>query len=211
MKVIVVASRKGGVGKTTICGSLAVAAVKAGASKVAVMDLDEQGSLSQWWNAREDEQPMFANVPLDDLEPALEQMRNVGVDYVLIDTAPGMTADNAAALKRILAAADIVLVPTRPSPHDLRAIGKTVELVESAGKKMVFVVNGAANRARITGEAAIELSQHGTVSKVVLYQRTDYASSMIDGRTVQELDPSGKSAQEVAELWKYVVTQLRKS
>lgn len=72
-------------------------------------------------------------------------------------------------------------IPTRPSPHDLRAVGSTVELVEAAGKRMVFVINGAAQRAKITGEAAIALSQHGTVAPVTLYQRTDYAASMIDG------------------------------
>jgi chromosome partitioning protein len=45
---------------------------------------------------------------------------------------------------------------------------------------------------------------------VTLYQRTDFASSMIDGRTVQELDASSKSAGEVAELWTYVEKQIRK-
>ena len=68
----------------------------------------------------------------------------------------------------------------------------------------------AANRARITADAAIALSQHGTVAPVTLFQRTDFAASMTDGRTVQELDANGKSAQEVTELWKYVSTQLRK-
>jgi hypothetical protein len=38
----------------------------------------------------------------------------------------------------------------------------------------------------------------------------DYAGSMTDGRTAPELDPKGKAAVEIAELWKYVYTQLRK-
>ena len=75
---------------------------------------------------------------------------------------------------------------------------------------MVFVINGAANRARITAEAAIALSQHGTVAPVTLFQRTDYAASMIDGRTVQEIDATSRSATEVEELWKYVTSHLRK-
>jgi len=33
---------------------------------------------------------------------------------------------------------------------------------------------------------------------------------MIDGRTVQEIDPKGRSAEEIGLLWKYVSTQLRK-
>jgi len=76
---------------------------------------------------------------------------------------------------------------------------------------MVFVINGAAPRAKIAGEAAVALSQHGTVAPVILYQRTDFASSMIDGRTVQEIDPKSKSAEEITELWKYVFTQLHKT
>ena len=106
--------------------------------------------------------------------------------------------------------ADLVLIPTRPSPHDLRAVGATIELVEQVGKRMVFVINGAANRAKITGQAAIALSQHGTVAPSILAQRTDFAASMTDGRTVQELDPSSRSAAEIVELWKYVDAQLRK-
>ena len=83
-------------------------------------------------------------------------------------------------------------------------------MVEQAKKRMVFVINGAANRAKITGDAAIALSQHGTVAPVILYQRTDLASSMIDGRTAQEIDPVSKAADEITQLWKYVSTYLRK-
>ncbi len=75
---------------------------------------------------------------------------------------------------------------------------------------MVFVINGAAQRAKITGEAAIALSQHGTVAPVTLYQRTDFAASMIDGRTAQEIDPASRSAGEVTDLWNYVFAQLHK-
>lgn len=75
---------------------------------------------------------------------------------------------------------------------------------------MVFVINGAAQRARITAEAAIALSQHGTVAPVTIFQRTDFAASMIDGRTVQEIDATSRSTEEVDKLWKYVSTQLRK-
>jgi hypothetical protein len=31
---------------------------------------------------------------------------------------------------------------------------------------------------------------------------------MTDGRTVQEIDPKGKAATEIAELWIYLVQQL---
>ena len=37
------------------------------------------------------------------------------------------------------------------------------------------------------------------------------AASMIDGRTVMEVDPKGKSAAEVRELWEYISDRLEKN
>jgi len=73
---------------------------------------------------------------------------------------------------------------------------------------MVFVVHDASPRAKITFEAAIALSQHGTVAPVTIHHRTLFASSMIDGRTAMELEPNGQSAVEVAGLWEYVNARL---
>ena len=206
MRTIVIASQKGGVGKTTLVGHLGVMAELKGAGPVALIDTDPQGSLALWWNEREAETPLFAQVDIDHLAEHLKALASAGVKLTIIDTPPSVTA----LIEKVLAVADLVIIPTRPSPHDLRAVGSTVELVERAGKKMVFVVNGAAPRAKIAGEAAVALSQHGTVAPVTLFQRTDFASSMIDGRTVQELDARSKSASEIADLWKYVNAQLHK-
>lgn len=206
MRTIVVASQKGGVGKTTIAGHLGVMAEQSGAGPVALIDTDPQGSLAAWWNERKAEAPLFAQVEIARLSEHLQALAKAGVKLAIIDTPPAVTE----MIRQVLRAADLVVIPTRPSPHDLRAVGSTVELVEGAGKRMIFVINGAAPRARIAGEAAVALSQHGTVAPVTLYQRTDFASSMIDGRTVQELDPKSRSADEVGDLWKYVSTQLRK-
>ena len=206
MRTMVLASQKGGVGKTTIAGHLAVMAESAGAGPVALIDTDPQGSLSSWWNERKAETPVFASVDIAQLADHLQQLKKAGIKLAIIDTPPAVTET----IRQVLAVADLVLIPTRPSPHDLRAVGSTVSLVEAVGKRMVFVINGAAQRAKITGEAAIALSQHGTVAPVTLYQRTDFAASMIDGRTAQEIDPMSRSAGEIVELWKYVDTQLNK-
>ena len=98
------------------------------------------------------------------------------------------------AIQSVIAVADLVVIPTRPSPHDLRAVGATVDLCDRAGKQLIFVVNAATPKARITADAAVALSQHGTVAPVTMHQRTDFAASMIDGRTVMEVDPNGRSA-----------------
>jgi len=204
MHVLVMASQKGGSGKTTLSGHLAVEAEAAGIGPVALIDTDPQGSLSHWWNARQAAVPHFAKVGMLDLGDALKHLRDAGMRLAVIDTPPAITAS----IAQVVAHADLVVVPTRPSPHDLRAVGATVDIAERAGKPVIFVVNGATPRARITGEAAIALSQHGTVAPVTLHHRVDFAASMVDGRTVGEVVAKSQSAKEVRDLWLYVQDRL---
>jgi chromosome partitioning protein len=206
MKVIAVASQKGGTGKTTLCGHLAVQAERMGAGPVALIDTDPQGSLSDWWNARGAASPAFVQTTLATLSNDLAALREAGIALVFIDTPPAMTF----AIVEVVANADLVLIPVRPSPHDLAAAGTTVDVVEKLGKPLVFVVNGASPRARITSEAAIALSQHGTVATGFVHHRTDFASSMIDGRTVMELPRSPRSNAEITALWQYVAKRLER-
>jgi chromosome partitioning protein len=186
---------------------LADEAERSGAGPVALLDTDPQGSLASWWNARTAETPIFVRGDLANLRPQLDQLEAMGIKLVIIDTPPAITEN----IRAVVQVADLVVIPTRPSPHDLRAVGATVDLVEGTGKPMVFVVNGATQRARITGDAAIALSQHGTVAPTTIHQRVDFAVSMIDGRTVHEIDPNSNSAREVTELWNYVNTRMSKS
>jgi chromosome partitioning protein len=203
-RVIAVAAQKGGAGKTTIAAHLAVQASTAGHGPVVLADTDPQGSLSQWWRSRNDDTLALATVRLEDLAANPAALRNRGAAVAIIDTPPALTAS----IEQIIAIADLILIPARPSPHDLRAVGATVEMTRRAGKQFLFVVNGAAPRANITAEAVAALSEHGQVAPVILYQRTDYAASMIDGRTVVETAAGGRSAQEIAELWRYVYAQI---
>ena len=204
MRVIVVASQKGGSGKTTIAGHLAVQAGLAGHGPALLIDTDPQGSLTEWWRARKDEAPALANVKLEEVAGNLAELRSYGTAVTIIDTPPALTDS----IEQAMAIADLVIIPARPSPHDLRAVGATVEMCRRAGKPFVFVLNGAAQRANITVQAAAALSEHGRVSPVMLHQRTEYAASMIDGRTVLEAAPASKSAREIAELWHFVHAQI---
>ena len=204
MHVLVLASQKGGSGKTTLSGHLAVEADQANIGPVALIDTDPQGSLSHWWNARAASSPHFAKVGLLQLGEALEELRRGGIKLAVIDTPPAITDS----ISQVVAHADLVVIPTRPSPHDLRAVGATVDIAERHGKPLVFVVNGATARARITGEAAVALSQHGTVAPITLHHRVDFAASMVDGRTVGEVVPKSQSAKEVRDLWIYIQDRL---
>ena len=130
--------------------------------------------------------------------------RTLGAPELLADTPPAITQS----ISRVVAHADLVLVPTRPSPHDLRAVGATVDMAERHHKPLIFVVNAATLRARITGEAAVALSQHGTVAPITIHHRVDFAASMIDGRTVGEVVPKSASAKEISDLWLYIQDRL---
>ena len=206
MQVIVFTSQKGGSGKTTLCGHLAVAAELSGNVRVALVDCDPQGSLADWWNARAQATPLFVGTTVAKLGETLEMLRMQGIDLVFIDTPPSVTET----IRDIVAHADLVVIPTRPSPHDLRAVGATLDIVDSEGKPLVFAVNGATRRAKITSDTAIALSQHGTVAPVTVHHRTDFATSMVHGGTVLEENATSKSAAEVVELWRYLFTRLRK-
>ena len=204
MHVLVLASQKGGSGKTTLSGHLAVEAQNAGIGPVALIDTDPQGSLSHWWNARAAREPLFAKVGLLELGEALDHLQRSGIRLAVIDTPPAITES----ISHVIGHADLVILPTRPSPHDLRAVGATVDIADRHGKQVLFVVNAATPRARITGEAAVALSQHGTVAPVTVHHRVDFAASMVDGRTVGEVTPKSASAREIRELWIYVQGRL---
>jgi cellulose biosynthesis protein BcsQ len=120
MYTIVAASQKGGSGKTTLSGHLAVEACKSGAGDVALIDTDPQGSLTHWWNARKAKEPHFVKAGLLDLKEALAHLDRIGIRIAIIDTPPAITES----ISQVVAHADLVIVPTRPSPHDLRAVGQ---------------------------------------------------------------------------------------
>ncbi|MEG3082617.1 ParA family protein [Sphingomonas sp. PB2P12] len=207
MRVLAFASQKGGSGKTTLTGHLAVQAERAGQGPVVLIDIDPQASLSDWWNERVADEPAFAQTTVSRLAADLEILRQQGFKLAMIDTPPAITM----AIQSVIQVAELIVVPTRPSPHDLRAVGATVDMCARAGKPLIFVVNAATPKARITADAALALSQHGTVAPVIIHQRTDFAASMIDGRTVMEVDAKSRSTAEIEALWTYVCDRLEKN
>ena len=190
MKTVVLSSLKGGSGKSTITVNLAVEAT----GTVALVDMDSpQGSLSHWWNARQAETPLF----VDTLTPT-------GIDYLFVDTPPQRPDPE------MIQAADLVIIPVKPSPNDLRAVGETLAVVELLQKPFCFVITMAKTRTRIAMNALQVLAQYGRVAPVMLGDRVDFAESMIDGLAVRELSARSKSAEEITQLWSYVTSLLWK-
>lgn len=204
MKTIVLASQKGGAGKTTLAAHLAVMAEKAGEGPCVLIDTDPQASLAAWWNGRAAETPAYAPTTLKELSDKLDALAKAKFRYAFIDTPPAITE----AIRAVVALADFVLIPTRPSPHDLRAVGSTVELAAGAGRPFAFALTQAKTNSRLTVQAMAALSEHGVVASSIIVDRVDYASSMVDGRTVMEIDPRGRAAAEMAELWRFCKTRI---
>lgn len=204
MKTIVLASQKGGAGKTTIAAHLAVAAELAGDGPCIMLDTDPQESLVAWWNCRKAETPAYAPSTLKELPEKLDLLGKAGFAYAFIDTPPAITES----IRAVVALADLVLIPTRPSPHDLRAVGRTVELATGEGRPFAFVMTQAKPNSRLTVQAIASLSEHGVVAPSIIHDRVDYAASMIDGRTVPELSAQSRSAEEIAALWTFVKKRI---
>jgi chromosome partitioning protein len=212
--ILVIASRKGGAGKSTLAAHLAVEAHLRGDGPVAAIDADPMAGLTGWYDARKSGEPVCvepAALKAHGITKTLVSLRTSGVQLVIIDTAPSASND----VSELIAAADLVLIPVIPSPNDFRAIGETLDLVDAADKPALFVVSNAATNAKLTNQALTLLSQHGTVAAVgdkpvIIRTRTDFRSSMTDGRTAQELKASSKSAEEIADLWTAVKARLEK-
>jgi chromosome partitioning protein len=205
MQVIVLASQKGGAGKTTLTGHLAVAAEQRGVERVVMIDTDPQGSLSTWWNRRKAQTPLLSPLSqLRDLPARLEELREGGVALVIIDTPPAITSS----IREVMRVADLVVMPVRPSPHDLDAIGATIDLARATGVPFVFAVTQAKMNARVTPQTVALLSAHGTVAPAIIQDRVVYATAMTDGRTAGDLDLKGAAALEIQELWDFVQSSL---
>jgi len=207
LRVIVFASQKGGVGKTTLTANLGVAAELAGDGPAVLIDTDPQGSLAAWWNAREAETPALAPTTLNELPEKIKALGEARFRYALVDTPPAITD----AIRAVVRRADFVVIPVKASPHDLRAVGRTVEIVQHEGKPFAFVVTQAKSNALLTIQAMAALSEHGVVAPAVVHDRVDYAASMTDGRTVLETDSRGRSALETTALWEFVKGRMTES
>ena len=197
MRTIIVANQKGGSGKSTLVTHLAVAAERAGDGPVDLTDTDPQGTTADWFNAREADSPGYVPATMDNLAEKVKALEEAGAEWLFVDTAPSINEQNAELLKL----ADLIIVPLCASPNDVRALGKTLPVLLNTGKPFVFVLTRVNPQAKLTVQTVMTLSEHGTVIQPALRERVAFPTSMIDGRTAQEIEPNGAAGKEVAELW----------
>ena len=200
MRVLTMASQKGGSGKTSLAASLAVAAAEDGET-VAAIDTDPQRSFAAWGRRRQAE-----GITVDVVEPAkvrqaLNRAKAAGASLVIIDTPGIFGAGVAVALQD----ADFVLVPVKPSILDVEATRPTVEQLQTLRKPFGIVLNQCLTSSQgRTLDAATALVRSGTLAPCMVALRADFLDAMTAGQGVTEIAPRGKAAGEVRLLWAWV-------
>ncbi|OWJ96020.1 ParA family protein [Paracoccus yeei] len=204
MQVIAVAMQKGGVGKSTLARSLAVAAVRDGLS-VLILDMDAQQSVSQWAERRDADMPVVVFSTENELPKRLDQAKGVA-DLVIIDTPPARSTEAPAAVE----AADLVLIPTTPDIEPLEQMPRTLRLCRGFSRPVYAVVNMAnpTGPAEVVQTREVIEAMGARAAPIVLHRRKAHRDASALGLTVQESEPASKAAEEVASLWVWVRAKL---
>ena len=195
---LVIASMKGGTGKSTVAFNLAVWLAYRLERAPRLYDLDPQSTLSDVCELREE----LEYLPRLECQTALPR-KAVAPDYayMIYDT----SFSQPKALRAALDAADLTLLPVGPSQADVWSAQRYLESIgHDAGLPIKAFINRAdTHRAiRESDQAAEALRQlEGLdVLDVRLYQRTAYRRSLSEALAVFELKPSSKAAKEIEAL-----------
>lgn len=190
-QVITVAQQKGGSGKTTLAAHLALGFQSQG-RRVAMVDLDPQGSLGRWFMTRMETAPEscegldFATSSAWGISYEVRKL-SAANDIVIIDTPPKADSD----LRPALRVADLVVVPVSVSHIDLWATEGVLDLAARESCKTLLVMNRTRTGTRLGMDVAKAAERLGAnVAKAALGNRVGYAEAMGLGRGAHE---GGKS------------------
>lgn len=180
-KIILVTHQKGGVGKSTLTFNMALS-VKNDA-KVAIIDLDLQGSL---WRSRNS-----VEIPILSSEN-LSEIKNLDFDFVFIDTPPYLNEK----LPTLIKLADVIVVPTKTGVYDLMAIEDTIDVIKS-GKgenKTLIVLNMVKHNSTLTAEMLEALERFKIqiaethISDLVAYTRSAINNGINDEKAKNQIE-----------------------
>jgi chromosome partitioning protein len=199
--IITIAQQKGGAGKTTLAAHLALAWAAQG-SRVAVIDIDPQASLSTWFNLRrarrKSSAPDIEATALTGWRVAAEVERQARThEIVLVDSPPHAATEARIAVR----SANLVLIPVQPSPMDLWATKATLDLARSERVLAILVLNRVPPRANLTDAMLAEFAALGVpVAQAQIGNRVALASSLAEGKGILESSPGSRAAEEIATL-----------
>lgn len=204
MYVLALVTQKGGSGKSTLSVGLAVAAMQRG-QRVALIEADAQGTVLKWKERREDPYPRVECVadPAE-IEPLIARLRAEGIWLAIIDTA---ATTNSLAM-RVIASADLCLIPARPSPADIEAAIPTLIAIRRLNRRFAFILNQTPTRGCRLSEAATSLSSLGVLALPFIGQRNDHQDALGAGLGVTEFAPEGKASEEMVALWGWIAAHF---
>jgi len=230
--VIAVANQKGGCGKTTLSMNLAGVLSGEGGLKVLLIDADPQASAQQW-AMRAGEAGMSFEVmthPHEDIHRKVREMSAKGYDVILIDCPPGASQsvsgkDSQTSISRMaILAADIVLVPVRPSMLDYLASHQLLPLLKDIGalkdnQRVFIVINGKPPGNTRSGAEALSVAEEvfqvdGLAVQVLRTEVTTRQAFVLAptlGKTVTTYEPEGKAATEIRGLAEEIAKCLQTS
>jgi chromosome partitioning protein len=211
---IVVLNTKGGSGKTTVATNLAAYYAWRG-SRVALMDLDPQGSSMRWLKVRPQDLPPIH--PIAAYEKRLNVTRAFalsappGTERIIVDTPAALPALQ---LPETVRDASAIVVPVLPSEIDIHAASRCiadlllVAKVHRSEKRLVIV----ANRARRYTKAYLSLMRFLQSLRIpvaaVLRDSQAYVRSAETGMGLHEM--KGALLQEDLDSWKPLIDWLER-
>lgn len=204
--VITIAQQKGGAGKTTVAAHLAVALNQKG-NRVAVVDIDPQGSLSHWHRIREESLGegytglTFTALSGWRVGGEVARLRK-SHDFIVIDSPPHTETEARTAIR----SADFILVPVQPSPTDLWATKATLDLAKAEKIPVRVLLNRVNANSKLAAIIADELPE---LAETALGNRVLFASSLMEGKCATELEPNSAAAREVKSLVKEILGLLK--
>jgi len=198
-KAVAIAQQKGGAGKTTIAVQLAVTWSRQG-YRVAMLDVDPQGSLAAWFGVRKqaglDSLLTATDVQGWKLTTEIDRLK-ADYDLLVIDTPPHAETDARVAVR----AASLILVPVQPSPMDLWATKPTLELARREKSQALLVLNRMPSRGKLVDVIRAKIAEDNLpLAATALGNRSAFAASMMDGKGVVETQPKGTAAVEIRAL-----------
>jgi chromosome partitioning protein len=198
-RVITVAQQKGGSGKTTVAAHLAVALSRLDGSTIALLDVDPQGSLGEWFEARERRLgERHAGMGFRTASGWGARREAIGLardyDFVVVDTPPKSDLE----AKPAIEAANLVVIPIQPTPVDVWSSAATLGIIGRNSVPALIVVNRVPPRSRMSDEMIGAILNLGAdVAESRIGNRVAFAASMGEGSTVMEMAPSSRGAAEV--------------